>query len=429
MAKATRDSKLETRTARAKLKVSHHPYFKLIGESLHLGYRKGKRGGKWLVRYYDGGQYQFKTLAETDDFRDSNGVDVLTYFEAQDKARHYADECVYREKNIGTPGKPITINDAIEKYLSWYRIHKKAYKETENAINTHILPVFGGMLISEITTKEIRKWHEELALKSAQLRSGKGGRNLKAVIDNADGLRKRKATANRILTVLKALLNHAWHEGLAVSDAAWRPVKPFHNVDAPKIRHITEEEATRLINCCKPDIKTLVLGALHTGGRYGELTAMKCNDYNPESGTVYFSETKNGKPRHVPITEEGQGFFETITAGRPGDDVLFKRANGEPWGKSGASRPVKDACKLAKIVPAISFHILRHSYASLLAMKGVPLQVIAEVIGHSDTRITSKHYAHLSPNFVADTIRANLPGFGAEKSNVTLLKLRAKANE
>lgn len=426
MARATRESKLETRTSRDKLKVSHHPYFKLIGESLHLGYRKGKRGGKWIVRYYDKEQYKFQTLGEADDFRDANGIDVLTYFQAQDKARQFADECKYREKCIGTPGKPLTINDAVIKYLSWYRIHKKAYKETENAINTHILPKFQNLLLSEFTTKEIRKWHEELALKSAQLRSGKGVRNMKPVNDDADSLRKRKATANRILTVLKALLNHAWHEGLAVSDAAWRPVKPFHNVDAPKVRHVTEEEATRLINVCKIDLKALVRGALHTGGRYGELTVMKCSDYNIDSGTVYFAEPKNGKPRHVPLTTEGQNFFETLIAGRAGGEILFKRADGEPWGKSGATRPLKNACKLAKITPAISFHVLRHSYASLLALKGVPLQVIAEVLGHSDTRITSKHYAHLSPNFVADTIRANLPSFGAEKSNVRILKRRNK---
>jgi site-specific recombinase XerD len=48
-----------------------------------------------------------------------------------------------------------------------------------------------------------------------------------------------------------------------------------------------------------------------------------------------------------------------------------------------------------------------------MAMAGVPLQVIAEVLGHSDTRITEKHYAHLSPSYVADTVRAHLPNFGS----------------
>jgi site-specific recombinase XerD len=52
---------------------------------------------------------------------------------------------------------------------------------------------------------------------------------------------------------------------------------------------------------------------------------------------------------------------------------------------------------LAKIGPAIGFHILRHTYPSRLAIKGAPLPVIAARLGHSDPRITEKHYAHLAP--------------------------------
>jgi integrase len=63
-------------------------------------------------------------------------------------------------------------------------------------------------------------------------------------------------------------------------------------------------------------------------------------------------------------------------------------------------------------VPAISFHVLRHTYASQLAMQRVPLQVIAEQLGHADTRITQKHYAHLSQSYVADVIRTASPALG-----------------
>ena len=66
----------------------------------------------------------------------------------------------------------------------------------------------------------------------------------------------------------------------------------------------------------------------------------------------------------------------------------------------------------AKITPAATFHILRHTYASTLAMRGVPMGVIAAQLGHADTRMTEKHYAHLAPNYVAETVRAALPDFG-----------------
>src|SRR6202042_612659 len=101
--------------------------------------------------------------------------------------------------------------------------------------------------------------------------------------------------------------------------------------------------------------------------------------------------------------------FENLTAGRPSRDLIFLRSDGEAWRPSHQQRPLTEASRVAKVKPAATFHILRHTYGSVLAMKGVPMGVIAVQLGHSDTRMTEKHYAHLSPNYVAETIRAALP--------------------
>ena len=67
----------------------------------------------------------------------------------------------------------------------------------------------------------------------------------------------------------------------------------------------------------------------------------------------------------------------------------------------------------------MNFHGLRHTYASRLAMRGVPLAVIAAQLGHSDTRMVEKHYGHMSPSYVADTVRAAFGSLGlVEPSNV-----------
>jgi integrase len=71
-----------------------------------------------------------------------------------------------------------------------------------------------------------------------------------------------------------------------------------------------------------------------------------------------------------------------------------------------------DACRRAKITPPINFHGLRHSWASLAVMGGVPLMVVARNLGHSDTRMVEKHYGHLAPSYIADAIRAGGPRFG-----------------
>jgi integrase len=278
-------------------------------------------------------------------------------------------------------------------------------------------------LVSELTAREIRQWHENLV--KCPLRRGRRpiSEGQPLPLDDPEVQRRRKATANRVLTILKAALNMAWREGYVPSDDAWRRVKRFRNVDVPRIRHLNHAECERLLNACEPDFRRLVKAALLTGCRYGELTARRVSDYHADSGTVLIRTSKNGRGRHVPLNEEGQRFFERLAAGRTGEEILLLRADGEPWRTSQQARRLRDACQVAKIVPAISFHVLRHTYGSILAMRGVSLQVIAEALGHADTRMTSRHYAHLVPSYVADTIRAKLPAFGVEeRDNVTALQ-------
>jgi integrase len=119
------------------------------------------------------------------------------------------------------------------------------------------------------------------------------------------------------------------------------------------------------------------------------------------------------------LTQEGRDFFASLAAGRPGSALLLIRSNGRPWAKSEQQRPLAAAAKAACIDPPINFHGLRHTYASRLAMRGVPLAVIAAQLGHSDTRMVEKHYGHLAPNYVADTIRAAFGTLGiVEPTNI-----------
>jgi integrase len=155
-----------------------------------------------------------------------------------------------------------------------------------------------------------------------------------------------------------------------------------------------------------------VQAALLTGCRYSELTNLRCTDFNTDSDTLAIRQAKAGKPRHVVLTSEGRMLFIGWTAGRPANMHIFVRDDGQPWGRSHQQRPLIDASEIAKISPPVNFHVLRHSHASHLAMKGVGLGVIAAQLGHADTRMTEKHYAHLAPSYVADTIRANFPNLG-----------------
>lgn len=106
--------------------------------------------------------------------------------------------------------------------------------------------------------------------------------------------------------------------------------------------------------------------------------------------------------------------------------MLLKRANGKAWRASDQQRPLLAACKAAKL--RISFHELRHTYASRLVMRGAPLPVVARQLGHSDSRMVEKHYGHLAPNYISDTVRTAFGPFGIlESENVAPLHLRQGA--
>ena len=80
--------------------------------------------------------------------------------------------------------------------------------------------------------------------------------------------------------MLKAALNHAFHEGKVASDEPWRKVKPFREADSAVVRYLSTSESVRLVNACEAAFRDLVGGALVTGCRYGELTRMRAADFN-----------------------------------------------------------------------------------------------------------------------------------------------------
>src|SRR5215469_294032 len=124
---------------------------------------------------------------------------------------------------------------------------------------------------------------------------------------------------------------------------------------------------------------------------------MTADDFNPDSGTVRVRSAKSGKPQHIVLTQEGRDFVAQLAVGRPGSARLFPRGSGKPWRKSEQQRPLEISSKAARIDPAVNFHALRHTYASRLAMRGVPLAVIAKQLEHADTRMVEKHYVIWRP--------------------------------
>jgi integrase len=423
LARTVRDALLDSRTARSRLKARGKPYFRSLEPGLHLGYRKPLSGpGKWVARHYIGDQsYELETLAIADDYSDPDGVAVLSFHQAQVLAR---SRMVGRAHAAAGKTGPLTVSDAIEAYIEFLSANRKSAPLARYVADAFILPALGKAEVSALTTDELRAWHGKLAKTAARIRTAAGKRQ-KFKIDAADPERdrRRKSTANRILTILKGALNRAWRDGKTPSDSAWRRVEPFESVDSARVRYLSMDEARRLINASAPDFRNLVRGALETGARYGELCALLVSDFNRDSGTVAIRQSKSGKPRHVVLTDDGAEFFLSITAGRRGDEFLFLKADKEAWIRSHQAEPMRQVNERASITPPINFHGLRHTWASHAVMNGVPLLVVAKNLGHSDTRMVEKHYGHLAPSYVADAIRAGAPRFGSlETGNVKAIR-------
>jgi integrase len=418
MARTIRDALLDNRTARSRLKARGKPYWRGLEPGLHLGYRKPLSGpGKWLARHYVGEQsYEVETIAVADDFSDPDGIAVLSFHQAQTLAR---SRMVGRAHAAAGKTGPLTVADVMTAYLEFLQSNRKSAPFSKYAADAFILPTLGKIEVAALTTDRLRTWHAALAKTSARIRTKPGQKQRFKADGDPERDRRRKATANRILTILKAALNRAWRDGKTTSDSAWRRVEPFESVESARIRYLSITEAIRLINASDADFRRLVRGALETGARYGELCALLVSDFNRDSGTIAIRQSKAGKPRHVVLTEEGAAFFRSITAGRAGSSFLFLKEDGNAWLRSHQAEPMREANRRAAIDPPINFHGLRHTWASHAVMGGVPLLVVAKNLGHSDTRMVERHYGHLAPSFVADAIRAGAPRFDlADESNV-----------
>jgi integrase len=410
MARTVRNPKIDTRSARAKLPARREPYWTVVSQGCALGYRKGAKGGTWIARFRtDDGRQHYESLGAADDARDPDGLSVFGFAQAQERARSwFHGKARQQAGNFAPLDRPYTVADGLADYRGDYlRRGGKAADRLVWSAAAWITPELGDIELAKLAKARIVRWHHKIAETPARLRTKPGAEQKHRDIDNSpDSVRRRRSTANRVLTILKAALNHAHREGKCASDDAWRTVRAFREADAARLRYLSDDEARRLTNACQTDFRALVTGALLTGCRYGELGAMTVDDFNPDAGTLRVRASKSGKPRHVVLTQEGRDFVASRATGRAGSARLFLRSNGKPWGKSEQQRPLSAACATARIDPPINFHALRHTYASRLAMRGVPLAVIAAQLGHADTRMVEKHYGHLAPSYVADTVRA-----------------------
>ena len=273
MARTFRNHKIDTRSARARLPAKPAIYWTVIAPGCSVGYRKGRTGGVWIAKLVADGARSQTTIGRADDAMDPDGILSLSYSQAQDRARTWFAETAREQSGEKGSRDHYTVKACAEDYVAEQkRRGSKSLTDTISRVNAHIVPGLGETLVHKLTAQKIRDWHSAMATTPKRLRSQRGeGPRYRDRIDGAEGARKRKATANRTLSILKAALNHAFREGRVASDAEWRRVSPFHEVETARVRYLSAEECNRLIAAASEELRPLILAALATGCRYSEL--------------------------------------------------------------------------------------------------------------------------------------------------------------
>ncbi len=152
----------------------------------------------------------------------------------------------------------------------------------------------------------------------------------------------------------------------------------------------------------------VVLFAVGTGVRIAELTGLRWADVDLDHGLVTVrsrqgSRTKSGHDRAIPLVSSALDVARRVHAGLPKrpryDDLVFRAVRGGRLNSNYVSRRFKRAVRLAELNDALHFHSLRHTTASWLVMRGVPIAVVQQVMGHADIA-TTMLYSHLSPSAI-----------------------------
>jgi len=218
----------------------------------------------------------------------------------------------------------------------------------------------------------------------------------------ADGV--KPATTNRQMNTIKGCLSRAVEWGV-IDNHDLRKVKALQ-VDNSKIRYLNSDEETRLRdslkNCNTNFLEPIVLIAMNTGMRKGELLSLEWDHVNLDNKilTVDFLNAKSGSTRHIPLNTEA---FNTLKNWQKRSDSIgfvFKGKNHQQlkdfpliW------HAVLDEAKITKF----RFHDIRHHFASKLVMASVDLNTVRELLGHSDLKMTLR-YAHLAPEHKAAAV-------------------------
>ncbi len=296
-------------------------------------------------------------------------------------SRKFAEDVLAKRKTQIKEGKFFetnrkevhTLQEIANDFLEYSRNNKRSYDRDLGIVST-LISFFGDRKLEEITPISIEQF------KGKRLDDG-----------------RKPGTVNRELAALKCMFNWA----IKNEKTSVNPMKKVRMMQEnnTRLRYLSREESQKLLEHCTEQIRPIVITALLTGMRRGEILGLKWEDVNPGQGIIALKHTKSGKTRYIPISSELMKVLDRCRSTSDGEHVF---CNSDRLPYKYIDSLFQNIVKRSGIKD-FHFHDLRHTAASYLVMAGVDLVTVKEILGHATLDMTLR-YSHLSPVHKKDAV-------------------------
>lgn len=421
----------------AKLGFRPSPYWHSLYRCRHLGiHRPDDSMCNWTARVLTKGKlYKQKCVGPALDL----GHGLVSYRTALARAFEWFDSGIVRsmasepralgrtkEVNFCPVGDVYTVGHALRDYTEWTRIARSPGGHYNNLvlINYHLVPNFANLPLEEFSARHLRDLAQQVLETPPKYGFMEWQKRVSIEMLTTDELRRRKRTFNSLVTILKMAFRHAWDNAAIQSERPWRCLKHIPVIHSPRTIFLDRDECRRLLDASTPALRDLVLAALYSGCRIGELGSLIIDDVGKQGFGIRVGAFKRSPARFVFLPDEGMAFFLSKCEGKSAQDPVLRSDMGKPWRKQHAQL-FRRAVAKAGLPRALVFHGLRHTYASDLIRAGVSIDIVAKQLGHANSMTVSNTYGHLAEQFREEQIRKRFTPI----SEAQLLEMRRRKNE
>ena len=441
MSKTLTEAQVTTAKARSRLELGVH--WRRLDAEAHLGYRKGKQGGIWFVRWrnhHEGGNYKQVPVGVANDINDKPADGILTFEQAVRTAR----EAVARARTEAASqaaGPAPTVRSAVESYVKERDARER--RRTGRDVRSD-----AGTKLRRYVLGQEKRGNQEAAeaapLASVHLHALKED----DLITWREGLPEdlKVTTKQRFVNDLKAALNAAWPRlsadrkklnptFLAIVKAGFKAERIDDDDDVSVARDnqiLTDEEVGAILQAaCEVDqeqgfdgdLYRIVVCLAATGARYAQVRRMRVGDVQVSARRLMVPGSYKGRGGNsgsdpVPVGDDVIEVLLPAIAGRPSDAPLFerwiheqepggiawKKSERGPWKRGELARPwkaIRERAGMPEVIP----YALRHSSIVRGLRKGLPIQQVAK-LHNTSVKMIERHYAKYIATALEDLARA-----------------------